>query len=71
MKNVGHNEEITQQRVIQLFCNELGYRYLGNWIDQAGNRNIEEDLLLKYLQKQGYEDVLTKRAIHIIRQSCR
>ncbi|CRX37574.1 type I restriction endonuclease subunit R [Estrella lausannensis] len=66
MKNVGHNEEITQQRVIQLFRNELGYRYLGNWIDEAGNRNIEEELLLKYLQKQGYEDVLIKRAIHLI-----
>lgn len=65
MKNVGHNEEITQQRVIKLFCNELGYRYLGNWIDQAGNRNIEEDLLLNYLQKQGYEDTLVQRAIHI------
>lgn len=66
MKNVGHNEEITQQRVIKLFCSELGYRYLGNWIDQAGNRNIEEDLLLKFLQKQAYEDVLIRRAIHLI-----
>ena len=35
MKSVGHNEEITQQRVIKLFCNELGYRYLGNWIDRV------------------------------------
>ena len=69
MKNVGHNEEITQQRVIKLFCNKLGYRYLGNWIDRSENRNIEEDLLLKYLQKQGYEDALIKRAIHIIRKA--
>ena len=64
MKNVGHNEEITQKRVIKLFCNELGYRYLGNWIDRPDNRNIEEDLILKYLQKQGYEDCLIRRAIH-------
>lgn len=66
MKNVGHNEEITQQRVIKLFRNELGYRYLGNWIDRPDNGNIDEELLLKYLQKQGYEDVLIRRAIHLI-----
>lgn len=66
MNTVGHNEEITQMRVIKLFCNELGYRYLGNWIDQTGNRNIEEDLLLEYLQKQGYEDIMINRAVHII-----
>lgn len=65
MKNIGHNEKITQQRVIKLFCNELGYRYLGNWIDQAGNRNIDENLLLKHLKTQGYADDLIKRAIHM------
>lgn len=66
MKNVGHNEEITQQRVIKLFCKELRYRYLGNWIDRPDNKNIDEDLLLRHLQKQGYEDVLIRRAIRLI-----
>jgi type I restriction enzyme R subunit len=37
MKNVGHNEEITQQRVIKLLSTELGYLYLGYFIDRAYN----------------------------------
>lgn len=66
MKNVGRNEEVTQQRVIKLFCKELKYHYLGNRIDRANNRNIDEDQLLKYLQKQKYEKTLIARAIHLI-----
>ena len=41
MTDVGQKEKLTQQRVIKLFTQELGYRYLGDWKDRASNRNIE------------------------------
>lgn len=66
MTAVGQNEEITQKRVIKLFCEKLGYRYLGKWEDSPGNSNIEEDLLSAFLQKKGYNTVLANRAIHAI-----
>ena len=50
----GKHELITQKRVIALFCEELGFRYLGNWIDRKGNSNIEEGLLTAHLKKRGY-----------------
>ena len=32
--NVGQIEKLTQARVVKLFCESLGYEYLGNWIDR-------------------------------------
>ena len=48
---IGQPERTTQNRVIELFRNELGYRYLGDWTDRATNSNIEEGLLSAYLTK--------------------
>ena len=45
MSTVGQPERATQNRVIALFRDELGYRYLGDWTDRDGNSNIEEGLL--------------------------
>lgn len=42
MSKVGQPESFTQNRVITLFRDELGYRYLGDWTDRTGNSNIEE-----------------------------
>ena len=42
---VGQIERKTQQRVVKLFRDTLGYDYLGNWIDREGNANIEPALL--------------------------
>ena len=44
MSDVGQPERATQNRVIALFRDELGYRYLGDWADRSGNSNIEEHL---------------------------
>ena len=44
---VGKPERATQDRVIALFQNELGYRYLGNREYRDGNSNIEEGLLIE------------------------
>ena len=38
MSYIGQAERITQNRLIALFCDELGYRYLGYWTDRDGNR---------------------------------
>ena len=32
--------ERAKNRVIALFCDELGYRYLGDWTDRLGDSNI-------------------------------
>ncbi|HZL19975.1 MAG TPA: HsdR family type I site-specific deoxyribonuclease [Polyangia bacterium] len=50
---VGQPERATQSRVIALFRDELGYRYLGDWTDREGNSNIEEGLVTAWLAKQG------------------
>ncbi len=49
MNTVGQPERATQNRVIALFRDELGYRYLGDWTDRPANSNIEQDLLSKWL----------------------
>ena len=54
MSTVGQPERATQNRVIALFRDELGYRYLGDWTDRDGNSNIEEGLLTAWLTKRGY-----------------
>ena len=54
MNTIGQPERATQNRVIALFREELGYRYLGDWRDRDGNSNIEEGLLTAHLQKSGY-----------------
>ena len=50
---VGQPERATQNRVIALFRNELGYRYLDDWTYRAGNNNIEEGLLSTWLTARG------------------
>jgi len=49
--------------VVRLFRDTLDYDYLGDWTDREGNRNIEEDLLRKFLhEKQEYDEALITRA---------
>ena len=36
--SVGQPERATQNRVIALFVEELGYRYLGDWTSESLNR---------------------------------
>ena len=64
MSTVGQIERATQQRVVRLFQDKLGYDYLGNWVDRVGNRNIDTDLSYGFLKKQGYDDVLITKALH-------
>ena len=63
MSNVGQRERITQNRIVQFFQKELGYRYLGDWQDRENNKNIEIDILTTWLKKRGVSDALINRAI--------
>lgn len=53
MSGIGF-ERATQARVLGLFQERLGYRYLGDWKNRLGNSNIEEGILTSYLQRCGY-----------------
>ncbi len=64
MSNVGQRERATQNRIVQFFQTDLGYRYLGNWQDRANNKNIEVDILVDWLKKRGVSEALINRAIH-------
>jgi type I restriction enzyme R subunit len=63
MSTVGQIEKRTQRRIVKLFCDRLGYDYLGNWIDRENNRNIEETYLRSFLRTRGYDEALIKRAL--------
>ena len=67
MSHVGQAERETQERVIALFRDELGYRFLGDWSDRAGNSNIEEKLLGAWLLKCGYNPTQIAVALHKLR----
>ncbi len=62
---IGQPERVTQDRVINLFHDELGYRYLGDWADRECS-NIEEGLLTDHLSESGYSVEQIKRAIYLL-----
>jgi len=66
--DIGKPERETQRRVIELFRDELGYRFLGNWTDRAGNSNVEESLLTAHLRDTAnYSADQIGRAIYLLR----
>ncbi len=65
MRDPGEIERRTQNRVVRHFQEQLGYRYLGDWTDRVGNRNLEADHLQPFLRDvQGYDEALVSRALH-------
>ena len=62
--NVAQLERKTQDRIVRLFQDKLGYTYLGNWEERPNNSNIEEELLIKFLKKQRYSETLIKKALY-------
>nr|MBP8261914.1 restriction endonuclease subunit R [Verrucomicrobiota bacterium] len=67
MSGIGKPERVTQERVIALFRDELGYRYLGDWSDRAANSNIDEALLCAHLTEAGYSAPQISRALYLLR----
>ena len=62
MSKVGEIERATQNRIVKLFREQLGYQYLGDWEYRANNSNIEEDLVREYLiGKVGYPEELVNQ----------
>ena len=66
MSNIGKPERATQNRVIDLFRDELHYQYLGDKSEQA-NSNIEDGLIVKFLKSAGYSDAQISRAIYLLK----
>ena len=67
MSGIGKPESETQNRLIALFRDELGYGFLGDRSDRPNNSNIEEDLLAAWLSKRGYSPGQISRAIYLLR----
>jgi type I restriction enzyme R subunit len=69
---IGQPESATQNRVIALFRDELGYSYLGDsylgdWRYEDYNSNIDEHLLTAYLTRSGYTPEQISSAIYKLR----
>ena len=63
VSNVGQLERKAQDRVVCLFRESLGHKYLGNWEARLGNSNIEIELLVRNLRARGYDDKLINKAV--------
>lgn len=68
MTNISKPERATQDRIISLFKDKLGYRFLGDWSDRADNTNIEPELLTAFLKKSGNSDEQISRALDLLRR---
>ncbi len=69
MSQVGQLERATQNRVIQLFSEELGYDYWGNWEERPNNSNIEEAHLSAWLGKRGFTGAQIGQAINKLQRA--
>ena len=61
MNTLSKPERETQNRVIRLLVDTLGYTNLGDWSERAGNSNIEEGYIpwgISYNSKDGLIDIL-------------
>jgi type I restriction enzyme R subunit len=67
MSDIGKPERDTQNRVVRLFVDELGYKYLGDRSDRDDNSNVEENLLSAWLTKRGYSPAQINAAIYKLR----
>lgn len=71
MTPVGDPERVTQNRVIDLFVRELGYRYLDDWSDREGNSNVEDAILTAWLRRRGHSDTQVARALDLLHREVR
>ena len=70
MVGIGELERKTQNRVVQLFQKGLGYDYLGDWHDRAGNSHVERGLLTTWLTAQGHSATVIARVLREIDIAC-
>ena len=67
MSNVLKAEKVTQRRVIELFQDQLGYSFLGDWTDRLDNSNIEEKYLTAWLKRRGHTPEQISAALYRLR----
>jgi type I restriction enzyme, R subunit len=68
MSNVGQVERKTQDRVVKLFRDRLGYDYLGNRQDRGDNSNVDVQLLELNLEKRRYGAIHIGKAVEQLRK---
>ena len=67
MNDIGKPERVTQKRVVDLFRNELRYRYLGDYTDRSDNSNFDDNAVGDYLTRAGYSLEQISRALYLLR----
>ena len=63
MSKVGEQEILTQQRVVALFEDTLGYAYLGNWKDRTDNSNVEDEQIAGWLKRRGHDEGIIAKTL--------
>ena len=63
MNTVAEREIHIQGRVVTFFHEVLGYTYLGNWQERAGNSNIDKNLLTDWLKSRGHDDNIINKTL--------
>jgi type I restriction enzyme R subunit len=69
MTIVGQIERKTQDRVVGLFRDTLGYEYAGSWDKRSGNSHVEVGLLEQNLRARGYANILISKAIDSLKSA--
>ena len=70
MRKPGDRERRTQNRLVRVFRDQLGYEYVGNWLERVGNSNIEDEPLRGWLTDvQQYEPILVSGALFELRRT--
>ena len=69
MDELDKPEIATQNRVVGLFRDTLGYRYLGNRMYRDDNSNIESAILEDSLRSRGYSDDEISHALEALRRT--
>ncbi len=68
MIDVGQKEKVTQERVLKLFVEQMGYEYIGN-LRRGENGNVVENLFRKFLRENGYSDTSINQAFFYLQKS--
>lgn len=66
---VGQLERKTQDHIVALFRDRLGYDYLGNFEEREENNNVEEVYLRPFLLRAGHSETLISKAIEKLKKS--
>ena len=69
MSSIGAPERITQNRVVNLFQNQLDYLYYGDWQKRDNNSHIETEKLRNWLIRTGTDTILADKAIRKFTQA--